>query len=605
MPSMKRLLFLVAIAVCFVFGYAGMAKAWPGVPDRGTHHGYFYNVFDNYGDDVWQGGLPGWVDTAGEFVNYTKNFLYNGNAQQRVGAAFIIQTMIGLSRNNPPSAAEVAEWEARVYYAENQNRIRWFEWQGFSINSFYQGCCGGGGNPIDDAFYYENGVSSNIVFLNEGGGAAYSIRRECANPVGNLSAIPDDLNYDITGRVEASNSNVEPGENVVFSYFVRNNGPTNAPGTMWFAHERPSNNFITGGGPDAYSPGQERNVFNENFTVPFTATPGSIYCRVLAFHPKNVAGDWGGSSETCVTVVKTPYVHFMGNDVWAGGDFATTDAACNGRAKIQTIGRRVANDGSVAGSAGEYGTFALDKITNFGSQGLGMRDPASDPLAKRLTFANSDGDARLGYFGAPTHCIEDYYQRFIGNATNLGVGHIDVGARGTGVWRLTGNHTLSGTMPAGATQVYIVENGQVTINNNLTYPNTYTGVGGIPSLIVISYIPGAIPNNTRGNIVVNANVQTVEGIFVAKNKFITCPVAVGAPMTVSTCNQQLTVNGAVLTSKLELNRTFGGEGNTTDLRRRPAEIFNFRTELLLRNALNNSSQTTIQTTNRRELPPRF
>src|SRR4030081_3683329 len=102
---MKKLFLVLAIASGFLLGYAGSAKAWPGVADRDQRFGYFYNQFERSGFDVWPGGVPGNVWGADNFINFTLSKLaYGPGTQEGVGAAFIIETMIGTygpSRSNP------------------------------------------------------------------------------------------------------------------------------------------------------------------------------------------------------------------------------------------------------------------------------------------------------------------------------------------------------------------------------------------------------------------------------------------------------------------------------------------------------------------------
>ncbi|MGH7197041.1 MAG: hypothetical protein ACREGJ_04755 [Candidatus Saccharimonadales bacterium] len=700
-------------------------KAWPGVPDRSEYRGYFRNQVDYYGDDVISGGIPSTVNTTEEFISWMKARL-GGSTQSRVGASFMIQTMIGLSRNLPPTAAQIAEWEARVRYASSQGWIQWNVRISYSVNSYYQDSVSGG----DDAFYYDTGTDYAIVFRNASGGR-YSIRRACANPVGNLSVLENNPSYNIVGRTTVSDATVTPGQSVTFRHYIRNEGPSAAYGVLWETLVHPSNARLANGGPTSLADDQEKYVNGETFTVPigtpvgtqycrkvaftpasssnssreiaapacttviadFTVTPqvqadavsaqegdtvnftytvynngptetnpttckvvgnerppgytplpqqdtdrnsdagyvppgnscpqvfqprittqvateavvvgnqapGTRLCRSLVINPKDAGGGFRASAEVCVVIAKTPYAHFMGGDVWAGGDFSLYSLACDNNAKIQTTARQL-SDGSIAGSVSEYGAFALDKITKFGSASKALNDP-SDFAAKQLTFANSEPDpSLLGYFGAPQHCINDYLGRY----TQVGLtgmpASIDVGGQPSGVRRIEGDHTFRGTMPNGSTQVYIVENGTVTIDADLRYSNSYNGTGEIPSLVILSVRRGA--SDPGGDIRVLSGVQQMDGLFMAHNTFLTCYPKT-EPASVSICNTPLQINGAVVARNLDLFRTAGASGATPADRKQPAETFNFTSEMYLRSALNTTSQPTITTMEVHELPPRF
>ncbi|HKX23634.1 MAG TPA: hypothetical protein VJM46_00195 [Candidatus Saccharimonadales bacterium] len=719
---MKKFLLVVVLAVSFLIGYAGSADAWP-VYGRNEHYGYFDNDYDNWGDSVLASGIPTSVNTATEFINFIKGKLASGpNTWNGVSAAFIIQTMIGSARNNPPTAAQIAEWESRVRYAESRGWVSWNRTISYRLNSYYQGVSPGA-NPIDDAFY-DPGVTKSdtaIVFTN-GTSNVYEIRHACANPVGVISPLPDPPQYTITGRTTVSDATVIPGQTITFRHYVRNAGPdSTSPTPIWWVAERtqPTPLATVGGAASSgtYSAGQEKNVFNHNVTIPnntlpntqfcervgwdptngsggsdgrgtaacatviadfeltpsvtasttaaqqndsisFTyrvtnpgptpstaatckaiattpgpgytplpqqdvdrnpasshnlgcpanflmgtttlnaetvdvgnLAPGSRICRSLVVNPRNEGGGPRSSAEACVVIAKTPYVHFQGNDVWAGGGFPAVTPACNTASKITTSAHEL-RDGSVAGGSVEYAAFALGRILNFGSASQAIANPAA-AQGKLLTFTNVN-NAALGNYAASQHCIEDYISTYSGTPIS-GLGNpVDVN-RASGTWQLNGPLTFHGNVPNGSKQVYLV-NGDVTIDGNIRYTNTYGNAGEIPSLVIIA----------TGNIYVRDNVDDVAGLFVTRGTFNTCSNAPGGNLSVSgTCNKQLTVNGAVIAGTLTLLRTYGADGNNDNDRKRPAEIFNFNAEMYLQNALNGSSSSTLRTVDEKDLPPRY
>lgn len=354
------------------------------------------------------------------------------------------------------------------------------------------------------------------------------------------------------------------------------------------------------------------NLKTNAYSSPGTALPGSRICDTITITNPSAskyfvsAGD--NTATFCVTIAKTPYVRFMGGDVFAGGDFSALDATCSNQAKITTTARQL-SDSSIAGSVTEYHAFALDKITAFGSAGKGLIASGSVGGSNRaLTFANSEPDATLlGYYGTAQHCITDYIPLY-SSAPTLAAGTYNVGTRGvSGAWHVTGTLNLSGTMPAGdvagGQQVYYAD-GDVTISGDLKYPATYASPNAIPSLIIV----------TKGNIYIQSGVKQMDGIFEARGDgattgiVYTCWPRTEPAVVNNACDtNQLVVNGAATAARFDLFRTNGASGATPVNRKQPAELFQYAPEMFLNSALNNNggSQMTVETSTVLDLPPRF
>lgn len=715
---MKKFLLVIAIAMSFLTGYSSAAGAWSWPYGRGEWYGYFYNQFDDWGDSVINSGIPTNINNADKFINFIKGKLSAGkDTWDGVGAAFIIQTMIGSSRNNPPNGGEIAEWEKRVRYADSQGWVRWDTKVSYRLNSYYQGV-GSGSNPNDDAFY-DQGVTkidSGIEFT-DGSKPVYQLRHACGNPVGVISPLKSAPQYNISGSSSVSKTSVVPGDWVLFTHKLTNSGPDAAPNMRYNVYDQ-YGNWKAGGGPFWLGAGWTNTVntnwFNipnnslpgtqfcqhvhfwpqsddggsgdspqacatviaqfsltpsvtasttaaqQNDTVTFSykvfnsgptpsgpaptdckavggthgpgytplpaqdadrnpdvgfglgcprhfllgtttmptesvnignLSPGSRVCRSLVVNPKSQAGGPRSSAEACVVVAKTPYVHFLGNDVWAGGGFADVNPACNATSKIETSSHTLQN-GTIAGSIDEYGAFALGKIANFGSASLAIVNPAG-PVGKMLTFSNINS-GNLGFYGAPQHCINSYISTYSGTPITGLPGTIVVDGQGSGTWQINGAHTFHGTMPTGGQQIYLV-NGDVTIDTDLKYPDSYNKVSDIPSLVIIS----------TGNILVKSATQQMDGLFVAKNTFNTCSDAPGGNLSINDCNKQLTVNGAVITGSLSLLRTYGADGNNDNTRKVPAEQFFFNPEMYIHSALLGPNSSTVHIVDQKALPPRY
>ncbi|HSX30226.1 MAG TPA: hypothetical protein VLE73_06745 [Candidatus Saccharimonadales bacterium] len=307
---MKKLLLLIGICSAFAVGYGAAGHAFPaaGMYGRGEYNGYFTNVNDTNGTYVLPnqfGGeaYPSSINSATEFINFIRGTEgLGGNAQQRTGAAFLIQTMIGSSRNRPPTGAEVNEWIRRVNAAQAAGRITWRTNYSYCINSFYQGPRGGG-SPNDDAFFDDCGTQPAMVFRDASGNVAYAIKWLCSNPVGNVRPIPDDLNFNMGGSAAVNDSTPIPGQTITFTYRVVDNGPGASTAiTAWGI------NTLTGAvtrgpvGLGIFSSAGQAKFFSETYTVPLSAVPGDRICRNPRYTPNTEDGGVENGASVCAVV---------------------------------------------------------------------------------------------------------------------------------------------------------------------------------------------------------------------------------------------------------------------------------------------------------------
>jgi len=312
--TLKRLLIATLVATAFALGYGAVSWAFiVNSPNRNPNYGYFYNLPDGAGTNVlpaiYDGNanaIPNYVDTAAEYIGFIEGNLSAGSGTQKgIGAAFIINTMEG-GGGPSPSASTLRQWEQDVYYYEGQGWINWNFSYTYSINTYYQGT-GAGNNYVDDAFYYDNGTATTIVFGHDGV-IQYTLRRACANPVmnANLNHIDMDV-YVMSGSTTVSNASPSPGDTITFSHYVKNTGPnTTAPTHIfWGAVQTiPAPETYPGGGDaGSFNANQQKNVFNHTFVIPPATPPGTQYCELVAWVPST---SWDSStprgSPVCATV---------------------------------------------------------------------------------------------------------------------------------------------------------------------------------------------------------------------------------------------------------------------------------------------------------------
>ncbi len=305
--SKKMWLLLASVgAVAFVAGYSATASAW-----HSAWYGYFFHTYDTNGYEVlppWGGrsgcqgdgwALPGWVDTPSEFINFVVCKL-GGSTQERRGAAFIISTMIG-QNNYSPSSAQINEFAARVNYAASRGWINFYAVNGCILpNTYYQDAGSG-----DVAYYWlcGSGVGNGINFYN--GSDWYVIKRFCANPVGNMPVLADDINFTMSGSTSVSDTTVYPGQAITFTHNLYNNGPTGSNPIDWGTWGGPSSSgpwsLVASGNAGTFSAGQTKTPSVENYTVPAGSIPNSRICRRIDF-TLSQAGGYGSSTPACATV---------------------------------------------------------------------------------------------------------------------------------------------------------------------------------------------------------------------------------------------------------------------------------------------------------------
>ncbi len=326
---MKRLIVALVLAVSgFAMGYGAIAEAYPadGLWGRAKWRGFFTNTLDTAGEDVWptSGGPTGCKASGGSaiptsvrdvttFINFVKCKYNNGSTQEKRGAAFIVYTMTRTTATSTTSVSSAvwSDWEDMVRAADAQGRISWYANYSFTFNSYYQGCCGGGSDPADDAFYEETATSRAIVFRNPNGSVRYAIKYECANPVGTNGFGPlQAVNFNMNGTTSVNRTEVDPGQQLTFSHTLTNGGPSATnPSTIDWTTQRATSaagpwTNVSSGDAGAFTNGQTKTPggSGETLTVPADIAPGTQYCRRITWNPDQATGGSGSSTPRCATV---------------------------------------------------------------------------------------------------------------------------------------------------------------------------------------------------------------------------------------------------------------------------------------------------------------
>lgn len=584
--------------------------------------GYFYNKFQDSGDDVRIGGVPGNVNTAQTFINLIVSDLNSGDAHRITGAQFVVLTMIGRGLGLPKSVspAQLADWEARMKgYANNSEngnqsfgtngRIDWFfnqhTWCN-NYNTYYQPAWDDVAPFTDDPSNSDclnpNVKSDFIIFRDTAGNILYSIRRPCMNPFGNLQPLatapsPDyNLNPGINTSINGGGSatSAEPGDTIKFTYTVNNSGTTGSDSTNCniYANSHPgyfttpgtpentSNTGYTGSPPTCpftLGNGASTTVATETITV---ASGNQTICRSLYVQPAKPDGSNKGT-EVCITIANKPYVKAFGGDITAGSGLATAPDTCTSNPNAGTTAWNQRGNAGFAGAGTQYAAFALSTINDVATgQNTAAAIPSGLAFANQgITGANQSSGNFGGNFGS-VPCIPDYYSTMPGSTSPL---PSNVSAMTTGVYSNTsgGQIQLDGGSVNPGNRITVFVDGDVYISSNITYTGGWQ-TNKIPLFELV----------VRGNIYVSKNVTQLDGVYIAQQKnnakgtIYTCtdPASPFTPLTLSntlfnTCNSKLTVNGSFIANQVQLLRTSGSlkqsSANETYQASNAAEIFNY------------------------------
>lgn len=280
--------------------------------DRGAYQGFFTNSYATSGDYVQPGGIG--VGNVNDFINWYKGKL-NGSQQEKVMASFTIRTMMGQRSGGPNDrwsvpASTVNDWEQRVRKYANKGLIDFSANYSFNKNTFYQE------GSADIAWYYNSDQQPSIIFRHpETKQVIYAIKRSCANPVGELSRLPDpqpewELKKPISqvkreGGGWTNQVYAQPGEIVRFRHQIGNKGPDSAEGVQTrreYNNKGPSdwtNQPALGIGDRYVGTGEE----GAPFPVPPSAVNGAQFCESQAVRPPRYNGSGVlRSDDACVTV---------------------------------------------------------------------------------------------------------------------------------------------------------------------------------------------------------------------------------------------------------------------------------------------------------------
>lgn len=397
----------------------------------------------------------------------------------------------------------------------------------------------------------------------------------------------------------------------------RTGGTTDAPlqgGTLQLKRASTGQVLATAGVP-AQIVNPTANVGPATFDAPSGVrslgwTVGEDYCYELNYSFRS--GWWGpggnadiaagvpGSAGDCHKVTNRPYVSVYGNDVSAGGAFATQDSgACDVGSNQAKIEAYTKSNG--AGSGTQLAALALGEITGFKSAFLRTTSTVGrhpyQPIG--LTFGN---DPSSGNY-QQVNCATDYFGTTMlpegstkrDDISTSGINLSSVGSGKQTVIQGEDNRlTISGG--SGFSQRHtIYVDGDVYIQNDIAYINSggWASIGSIPYFVLVA----------KGNIYIDRSVSQLDGVYVAqpkddgsKGEIFTCatgfnPIGEAGTTLWNNCGgaagsaPRLIIHGSFVARAVHFLRTLDtlSDGALAELANnsRAAEVFEFSPELYL------------------------
>lgn len=324
---------------------------------------------------------------------------------------------------------------------------------------------------------------------------------------------------------------------------------------------------------------KEKVKTNFSFRVNDNAAQDKKFCFFVFIRDAN-DGSYSKADNVCfeVDIPTKPVLKVEGGDARSAGARMSTTAGTACVAEPSYSGD-VKTHSSPSGGAsyGQYAVMGKGAITGFRSE--------NDSLStnKNLTFYNNKS-TKGGY---EVVCREDLAKKIENeplkvtrnNMTGLlsGPAINDSGmyiVKKIGTTKFT---TTGITIPKGSRKTVVI-NGDLVINGNIKYPT-----GGYSSRKQVS----ALAVIVKGNIHIGKDVDTIEGLFVASGKIITCSNGTSSALGSlkpniknsigrGQCAKPLKIKGAIVANEIYFRRTYGDIGTG-----KYAETISFLPELYI------------------------
>ncbi len=359
-------------------------------------------------------------------------------------------------------------------------------------------------------------------------------------------------------------------------------------------------------------PGITKTYTASTTSIPTPGEYTTTWTVTWEVSPMSQTIDDCGASTPDTIISNQPYARFYGNDLFAGGGFGE-NCTTTGFYDALGYGTNSTHD-TYLGTASELAIFAVGRIENVLPGAQRNRD-----YVQELAFANTDINTSTGIFGGgfgSVMCSPDYYSKVssaVGPLADDPSGIKDLSSLASGSYLYGSGEGTTTVLTTGAgivdgrrVVIYVDGDAQITdAAGRFGYANvdgTWPSFSDIPSLYVIA----------SGNIYVDADVTTMDGVYVAQPRpsgsveetgqiyscsrnaddpltdlnIRTAGVGANAEFILNECDNKLTVNGSFMAAKVHLLRSIGTvvQGKPYETYKDAnniAEIFRFSPELYL------------------------
>lgn len=301
---------------------------------------------------VWCGGISDYSGNKEGFINKVMSELEHGSSQNKLGAAFIIFTMLGRSSSSSrtPSATQIAEWKERI--RDDDIEIISKTITKYPNSAYVRYAADG---VYDIAYVDEWAVSDPaMIFRSKDNPSTeyYYIKLSCANPIGDTDGLPKSSSWDASGTstvtnqtnpsadVDARNTSATIGDTVKFTHRITNIGDASVDDLEWTTRRYKNDGSsvtVTTGSVDLGTSAKSKSKIVSTELVTLDSSMGlelgDEFCRFVRFKDKQGSDSLERSPAACVRVSSNydlyPKVTIPSNVLFPGTEQEVTQNVIN------------------------------------------------------------------------------------------------------------------------------------------------------------------------------------------------------------------------------------------------------------------------------------
>lgn len=341
----------LALLLMLALPVFGSSHAYADNFGRSDGKGYFYNKsgsgkFDDDYNVIKNGIDKSDVKDAKAFYDFIRGRYKSSSEQDRTGAAFLVNTMLGNDAPGYGKSISDSEWDDFREKIDNIFENGEVKWTSYEIcgktSTYYQK------SNKDDAFYdldkddviaamgkkkADSYCKPKVAQFKYDGKTLFRIAEDCANPVGGLSSkgLPKPKKWFISASSSVNMATAAPGQTIVWTHKLKNDGPDETTKSIhsnldltgfsngWNGTRADGN---TGSGKDK---GTIRTITDYATYGVVQNDVGNTLCEKVQFQPKSWQSSGSDSgSNRCVSV---PYNYSLDPKIGVIADVVDPDTS--------------------------------------------------------------------------------------------------------------------------------------------------------------------------------------------------------------------------------------------------------------------------------------